>query len=123
MLALNRLQVIPAKPKGNLLKSGGSYLLVGGLGGLGRAIALWMVQNGARNLIFANRSGDTKQEAKDTIELLRKEGAVVQVYACDVSEEDQLELLIRESSKGMPPICGVIQSAMVLKVSSIPVPF
>jgi NAD(P)-dependent dehydrogenase (short-subunit alcohol dehydrogenase family) len=122
VLALNSSQVIPAKPKGNLLRSDGSYLLVGGLGGLGRAIALWMVHNGARNLIFANRSGDTKQEAKDTIEVLRKEGAVVQVYACDVAEEDQLELLIRESSKGRSPIRGVIQSAMVLKVSSIPVP-
>jgi hypothetical protein len=44
------------------------------------------------------------------------------VYACDVAEERRLELLIRESSKGRPPICGVIQSAMVLKVSSVPVP-
>lgn len=28
------------------------YLLVGGLGGLGKAVATWMVENGARHLIF-----------------------------------------------------------------------
>lgn len=32
------------------------YLLVGGMGGLGRSVASWMVLNGARKLIFLSRS-------------------------------------------------------------------
>jgi hypothetical protein len=33
-----------------------SYLLVGGLGGLGRAISAWMVDHHARELVYLSRS-------------------------------------------------------------------
>ncbi len=39
----------------------GRDLLVGGLGGLGRAIASWMAEQGARNLIFLSRSATGRQ--------------------------------------------------------------
>ena len=38
-----------------------SYVLVGGLGGLGRAIAIWMVQRGARNLTFLFRTAGSQE--------------------------------------------------------------
>jgi len=34
------------------LRSDASYLLVGDLGGIGRAVASWMVEKGARHLVF-----------------------------------------------------------------------
>ena len=90
--------------------------MVGGLGGIGRAAALWMIKHGARNLIFANRSGLARQDAKDVVHFLQEKGASVAVYACDICEQAQLRDLISQSSKSMPPIRGVIQSAMVLRV-------
>ena len=82
-----------------------------------------MIRNGAKNLIFANRSGVAKQEALDTVATLREKGAKVDVHSCDVSSAASLNQLLTKSSTTMPPIRGVIQGAMVLKVSVIPTTF
>ena len=78
-----------------------------------------MIRNGAKNLIFANRSGVAKQEALDTVATLREKGAKVDVHSCDVSSAASLHQLLVKSSMTMPPIRGVIPGAMVLKVSVI----
>ncbi|KAH8799346.1 putative polyketide synthase [Xylogone sp. PMI_703] len=109
------VQVTPKDISKNLLRPDASYLLVGGLGGIGRATALWMVNHGAKNLIFANRSGLASQEAQDTVSALRSKNVSVAVYSCDVSQSEALSELVAESSKSMPPIRGVIQGAMVLR--------
>ena len=44
-----------------------TYLLVGGLGGLGRSLASLFVDSGARNMAFVSRSGDGSAGAKKTI--------------------------------------------------------
>lgn len=106
----------------SIFRPDASYLLVGGLGGIGRAMALWMTEHGAKNLIFANRSGLSRQEARDTVNLLQQRGTNVLVYSCDVSKPEQVSALVKESSVSMPPIRGAIQSAMVLRVSYTPVP-
>ena len=80
-----------------------------------------MIRHGAKNLIFANRSGISKQEARDTVKTLRDRGAEVDVHSCDVSSAESFSQLLRESSTTMPPIRGVIQGAMVLKVSTLEV--
>lgn len=56
-----------------------SYLLVGGLGGLGRSIALWMGENGANNSIFVSRSGSKKPHEITLIRALRGSGCTVDV--------------------------------------------
>lgn len=75
-----------------------------------------MVRQGARNIIFLSRSGDKKPEARKTIEELVQKGAKVTVYSCDVGNAKAVEEVIQESAKKCPPIRGVIQGAMVLKV-------
>lgn len=110
-------QVIPTNTSKALFCADASYLLIGGLGGIGRATALWMVDRGARNLIFANRSGMSKQEAKDTVAAIEQRGARAHVQKCDVSESAHVRQLVEECSTHMPPIRGVIQGAMVLRVS------
>lgn len=111
------VQALPKDTSKNLLHPDASYLLVGGLGGIGRATALWMVDHGAKNLIFANRRGLASQEAKDTVKDLEAKGATAAVYSCDVSKSEAVAGLVAESGKKMPPIRGVIQAAMVLRVS------
>ncbi|KAJ5245106.1 hypothetical protein N7489_005202 [Penicillium chrysogenum] len=49
-----------------LFQANASYMLVGGLGGIGREVALWMAENGAKSLIFVNRSGLSKYESQMT---------------------------------------------------------
>ena len=113
----NSCQAIPQDSSSNLLRPDASYLLVGGLGGLGRAMALWMIERGARNLIFASRSGLKKAEAREVVKQLEEKGATIAVHACDVSDTSDVASVISQSSR-MPPICGVVQGAMVLQVRS-----
>lgn len=95
-------------------------MLVGGLGGIGRAMAIWMVEKGARHLIFVNRSGTSRREARETVYTLESTyGATVKVCGCDVSDEKQVKEMLSGLSCDpvFPPVRGVIHAAMVLRVS------
>lgn len=98
-----------------VLKPDASYLLVGCLGGLGRAVALRMAERGARHLIFLSRSGKNSQKAAlDTLAALEKRGVKVVVLRADVSKLDELVCAIAETPS-LPPIRGVINAAGVLR--------
>ncbi|KAF4207594.1 hypothetical protein CNMCM8927_002671 [Aspergillus lentulus] len=109
------VKVITPKPQAALLRADASYILVGGLGGIGRATAIWMADNGARTLIFVNRSGLASQAAQETARDLKQKGVRVIVHACDISDSKQVEKMVIELRRNAPPIRGVIQSAMVLR--------
>ena len=94
-----------------------TYLIAGGLGGLGRAITRWMVSRGARNFILFSRSGPKGKEAIDLIEELKSHGVKIAAPPCDVSIEDELSTTIQKYRSTMPPVRGCIQASMVLKVS------
>ena len=108
-------KAVPAQMKMTLLREDASYLIVGGLSGLGRALAEWLVENGAKNLILTSRRGLSKSGAQEEIESLRSKGVTVAVYACDISDSSQLSSVLSEASM-LPPIRGVVQGAMVLQV-------
>lgn len=110
-----KVQVAPSSGV-KLLRDDASYLLVGGLGGIGRATALWMLNHGAKNFVFASRSGSDKQNAKDLIAMLKAQGARVCVSRCDISNSNDLDRLLKDCEKEMPTIRGVIHGALVSKV-------
>ncbi|KAL9093844.1 MAG: hypothetical protein Q9165_003767 [Trypethelium subeluteriae] len=110
------VKVVPRSASASLLRSDSSYLLVGGLGGLGRAIAQWMLNHGARSLIFLSPSGSSRPAAKETVRILEDQGAKVTVFACDVGDIDEFQKVI-ESLQHLPPVCGIIQMAMVMRNS------
>lgn len=111
------VKVIPGDNTKSLLRSDASYMLVGGLGGIGRATALWMAEHGASNLILVSRSGRNNADAKDTVQALESNGVKVAVYSCDITDPAQMQSTVEQASQEMPPIKGVIQGAMVLRVS------
>lgn len=97
------------------LSSQSTYILVGGLGGIGRSIGSMMIDIGASHLVFISRSMDSKRE--QYISHLRELGTTVEVLLCDVSDAQTLRPLMYDVKKRMPPIRGVINCAMNLKVS------
>ena len=90
-------------------------MLVGGLGGLGRSTAQWMVDRGAKSVVLLSRSGAQKPEAIQAVDEMVAEGAKVTVFACNVADRSRLEAVIEECTKTLPPIRGVIQAAMNLR--------
>ena len=90
-------------------------MLVGGLGGLGRSIAQWMVDRGAKSVILLSRSGAQKPEAIQAVAEMKAEGAKVTVFTYDMADGSRLKAVIEECTKTLPPIRGVIQAAMNLR--------
>lgn len=102
--------------KGDLFDSDSSYVISGGLGDLGRCIATWMAQRGARNLILLSRSGPCSEAAKSTIRGLEQLGVRVCSPLCDVADIWSLQSALLQV-QDMPPIKGCVQAAAALKVS------
>ncbi|KAE9375121.1 BcPKS8, polyketide synthase [Stipitochalara longipes BDJ] len=99
----------------NILRSDVSYILIGGTGGLGRSMARWMVDHGARNLVLVSRSGTVAGKVKTLVSELTAVGANISIKRCDVSDSSSVNALIRKDMVGMPEIKGVVHGAMVLK--------
>jgi NAD(P)-dependent dehydrogenase (short-subunit alcohol dehydrogenase family) len=113
------VQAVPAKLSSSLLLADASYLIIGGTGGLGRSITRWMARKGAKHIILASRSSNVSSNVKSLIQDLAVEGTKVVVCQCDVARQEDVARIISECSHDLPPIRGVIHSAMVLNVSSI----
>ncbi|KAI8162029.1 Fumagillin dodecapentaenoate synthase [Colletotrichum sp. SAR 10_70] len=93
-------------------RSDAAYLMVGGLGGLGRAVSTWMVENGAKELVFLSRSSGGTPETSNFLEELRSQGCLVKTVAGSVTNLDDVSGAIKSATK---PIAGVIQMSMVLR--------
>lgn len=76
---------------GITFRSDVSYFLVGGLGGLGRSISAWMVEHGAKHLIYLSRSGGQGPEDASITEDLQAQGCEIQVFKGSVVNLDDVQ--------------------------------
>jgi NAD(P)-dependent dehydrogenase (short-subunit alcohol dehydrogenase family) len=105
------LPVTPDVPQ-HVLRPDASYLLVGGLGGIGRSVAVWMATHGATNLIFLSRSAGKKESDQMLFRELQEMGCSTQVFAGSVCSKYDVENVVSMAAK---PIVGVVQMSMVLR--------
>ncbi|QDE84178.1 type I polyketide synthase [Myxococcus xanthus] len=96
------------------LRADGTYLVTGGLGGLGFAVAKWMVEQGARHLALLGRDTTLTPAQQADVAALEAAGARVRVMGADVSERAQLARVLAEIAEGGTPLRGVIHAAGVL---------
>ena len=94
-------------------RSDACYLLVGGLGGLGRVISTWMVENGARNILFLSRSAKEGPETTPFFDELRFRGCEVSTFAGSVASLADVETAVKRATK---PVAGVMQMSAVMRV-------
>ena len=98
------------------LRADASYVIVGGLGGLGRSIATYLVKHGAKHLVFLSRSGGQSAEVQAFLRSLQQNGAIAAIaMVCDVANRSQLQRVLTKNLSTLPPVKGVIQAAMVLR--------
>jgi NAD(P)-dependent dehydrogenase (short-subunit alcohol dehydrogenase family)/acyl carrier protein len=90
----------------------GSYLITGGLGGLGLQVAQWLVAQGARNLTLVGRSRVT-EATQPIIAELENAGARIQIVRGDVSQRDDAARML-SASQALAPLKGIIHAAGVL---------
>ncbi|CAK7563520.1 MAG: hypothetical protein SEPTF4163_001389 [Sporothrix epigloea] len=102
------------------ISSSVTYLLVGGLGGLGRSIAEHLVRRGAKHIAFLSRSGAGSLSAKSMLVKMQAAGIDARVFAADVCNEKQLAASLGEIQSTMPPIRGAIQCAAIVDDAMFP---
>lgn len=106
--------VEPRVQEAHRCREDGTYLVTGGLGGFGLATAEWLAAKGARHLVLAGRSGQVSGDAAAAIAGLEARGARVVVSRMDVTNEADVLRVINDIQTSLPPLRGVIHSAMVL---------
>jgi NADPH:quinone reductase-like Zn-dependent oxidoreductase/3-oxoacyl-(acyl-carrier-protein) synthase/acyl carrier protein len=92
--------------------SNGTVLITGGLGALGGALAEWLAEMGALNLVLASR------HAKDDHPVvldLRKRGVEVAVEQADVVSAEQMGALLKRIRSEGPPLTAIFHAAGVVQ--------
>ncbi|KAH8668269.1 hypothetical protein BGZ60DRAFT_487890 [Tricladium varicosporioides] len=118
VLKVDKAAIVPVVPREEhplRLDEDATYILVGGLGGLGRSLAGLLVKHGAKNLAFFSRSGATSVAQTTFFQSLQEQGTIVKSYTCDICDESQVAAIIQKCAEEMPKIKGVIQAAAVIR--------
>ena len=106
--------VVTAPPlSGGRLRQDGTYLVTGGLGGIGCAVAEWLADRGAGAIVLNGRRAPDAA-AEETISALRERGVTVEVGLADVADAAALDRMLADMDRRMPPLAGVIHSVGVL---------
>ena len=90
-----------------------AYLVTGGLGGIGCAVARWLAEKGAGAVVLNGRR-DPDPEAQAVIRELRGAGADVRVEIADVTDRAAVDAMLARIDQGPRPLGGVIHSVGVL---------
>ncbi|RDW68951.1 type I polyketide synthase [Aspergillus mulundensis] len=107
-----------AQEKGDsdsLFRADASYMVVDAVGKLGIAVAVWMVEKGARNIILVTHYGITDAVSKDTIEVRKSKDVNFVSKTVDISDADSVAALAADLADTAPPIRGVIHVATAVK--------
>jgi hypothetical protein len=91
-----------------------TYLIVGGLKGLCGSLAIYMARCGAKSLTIMSRSGADDDVSRGVIENLESLGSRTRIVLGDISNPTDTVNIFSQSDL---PIKGVIQGAMLLRVS------
>ena len=96
----------------------GSYLITGGLSGLGLLVAHWMAERGARHLVLTGRS-EPSERTLEAIHTLEQQGMEVVVAQGDVADRQHLEEVFSKFGHALPALRGVVHSAGVTDDGSL----
>lgn len=107
-------------------RADGTYLITGGLGRIGREIASWLVDHGARHLTLLGRrplltagyplGADGARSGEDdariaVVRALESRGVTVKTVVCDVADPEALSQLFARFGRDEPALRGVIHAA------------
>jgi NADPH:quinone reductase-like Zn-dependent oxidoreductase len=91
----------------------GTYLITGGLGGIGLKVADYLAAQGAGSLVLLGRSKPSVA-AETAVAAIRQTGATVTIFQADVSDEAQMTAVFDQIRRELPPLRGIFHAAGVL---------
>ncbi|KAK4506626.1 hypothetical protein PRZ48_000358 [Zasmidium cellare] len=110
--------VLPSQRPTYYFRHDATYVIAGGLGGLGRSIIQWMVDRHAKHFLILSRSGPEKNnDALELLNRLSRTGIIIKYIPCDIADPQALQAALATT---LPPIRGCINATMVLHDSTLP---
>ena len=106
--------VVTAPPliKGGL-RQDRTYLVTGGLGGIGCAVAGWLADQGAGTIVLNGRR-EPDAAAMETIRAIRERGVAIRVELADMTDTAAVDDMLARMEQELPPLGGLIHSVGVL---------
>jgi len=105
---LNKIQSIS-------IKSDATYLITGGLGGIGLEVAKWLAVKGAKNIVLVGRNLPTSP-AQKVIYNLEQNGVIVKIIQADIAKAQDVANIFKQLSiKGIIHAAGVLDDATIMQ--------
>lgn len=101
------------------LRDDASYVITGGTGALGLAVAAAFAQRGAGHLVLASRSEARTEAQRRAIADLRRTGVRITECRADVSRGTDVVRLLEVARSERMPLRGIVHAAGVLQDGSI----
>ncbi|MGY4866794.1 SDR family NAD(P)-dependent oxidoreductase [Mycolicibacterium elephantis] len=101
----------PPEPTSLQLRADATYLVTGGLGALGLAIAGHLAAHGAKHLVLSSRR-TPGEDAQQRIDALAGQYACdIRVISADVADAHDVARLLARVAADLPPLAGVVHAA------------
>ena len=101
-----------------LVSSESTYLVTGGVGGVGARMAVWIAQQGASHVVLLTRPPQAEGRERHAARVaavrarVERSGAVAHIVEVDAADERLVRLALEQlRTDGLPPIRGVIHAA------------
>ncbi|MFF1960137.1 SDR family NAD(P)-dependent oxidoreductase [Streptomyces sp. NPDC058220] len=101
------------QPRPPVIRGNGSYIITGGLSGLGLATARWLAQHNAGHVVLNARTAPTPATTQ-TIEQLSQTGTRITLILGDITRPETAERLVTTATAHGHPLRGIVHSAMNL---------
>ncbi|MES2221688.1 MAG: type I polyketide synthase [Acidobacteriota bacterium] len=107
------------------IRSDSSYLITGGLGGVGLRVATWVADQHPGHLVLFNRTGmenaigSFADQRRLAIRELEARGIKITVVEGDVASASDMDRLFRRFGKEFPTLRGVFHAATVVSAATL----
>ncbi|TPN83337.1 SDR family NAD(P)-dependent oxidoreductase, partial [Aquimarina algicola] len=105
---------LPIK-KQELWKTDAVYLITGGMGGLGMLFAEEIISKTKSSVLILTGRSVLDEEKKEKIQQLERNGAKVAYYQTDISQKEEVDILIQGIIERFGTLNGIIHSAGIIR--------
>lgn len=114
-----RSTVVVPPERVRAFRADGSYVITGGLGGIGLFLAERMAAAGCGRIVLNSRA-HPNLKARETIELIRAMGTDIEVECGDIAEAGTAARLVAAATATGLPLRGVLHAAAVFENAMLP---
>ncbi|MBT2414817.1 type I polyketide synthase [Streptomyces sp. ISL-12] len=111
---------LPVRPEDvPVVRPDASYLVTGGLGGLGLLVARWLAERGAGAVVLTSRGAPTAAVRAELDALAQESGVRVEVVSGDLAEPGVADRLVRAALATGHALRGVVHAAAVVEDATV----